>query len=280
MAELNGLGYWQTAAGLSEGRANRSSSRWQQVLDLWAKRLDTMQSQDWTLNKQMPAAQGYAKEIQGMQDTSAMDRQGVSDESALQRLMLELSGKSSENALDRTARAGEFKASLAADNKPAEPPDFWTSLLVSAKGSGGQGIDPSGFLDNSLVTDPTALRNNFALTVNNDPAMMKKFDTWLATKSSAANAPTKDEPTQQDLEKAHPILGAFSKGFASFSDTLKQLVALIPNVYWMKWLGKLDPKGYATFTAALGAPQFGVGSAPSAPPAANVPRPPTAGGRY
>ncbi len=195
MPNWNGLGYTQLAGQLSSQRADRAQSYFQQVLDMWAKRLDTMQAQGYESGTKMPLQQQYA-----------MEQQGASDKSALERLMMELQSREgmqegeqtftgAENEKNRQFQAGQSglydqtakeKNALGwagVNKKEDQTKTSILDFLTEAAYFSGQGVGPTGVWGgfNSIKDDETgtradkikALRDAFVTATDGDPNQAK-----------------------------------------------------------------------------------------------------------
>ena len=221
MPEWNGLGYQALAMQGIEAKKNRRASSWAQMVDNFNKVLATQQSQDWTLNKLMPAEQAGAETLQAQGDTAALGRQTAGDtaRSGLQGIMNTFSSDQSKlydlTAEQKMQQEKDRLAAASAASKTANPEyDFWTQITNAAKWT-KQGYDPAtASFDETLITDPEKLKKAFWAGTAGDPRrdlLRQSFNELMAGRSTAAPNPPPAPNLAPTAEPGAPLgkLGEF-----------------------------------------------------------------------
>lgn len=180
MPDWNGLGYMQLAGNLSNERANRSQALFQQVLDLWSKKLATAQAQDWTTNKQMPLEQQGRVDLQNLGDTARSGLQGLMNTFTAGQSKIYDQTAADKNAYDAAMLAAQKERDRLAGQGGAktETPDFMTAFANSL--SGFEKVNGRSF---DMNTDTKELRRLFVAGLTGNPnrqALIDAFDSYMA----------------------------------------------------------------------------------------------------
>jgi hypothetical protein len=210
MPNWNGLGYQQLAQTRLSQKADRSQQGWMKFVDTMNKYFETQGAQQYELNQKLPLQQQYNKEIQGMSDTSALERIRLDIEGAGARQTESLKANADlrakydlttgqqlgENALDRSnqlAAQGQGKTT-----EPKGMLDYLTSASYVTYGLGPNGVfggfpsikDDSEGKRADKIRD---LRIQFEFDTQNDPnkkALLAQFDKLAKAPTAAtSNAP-------------------------------------------------------------------------------------------
>jgi hypothetical protein len=259
MPNWNGLGYQQLAQTRLSQKADRSQQGWMKFVDTMNQYFQTQGAQQYQTGRdamqQKYSLESLAAEY-GYGQQQAVTRQGYDVENAKTardfsatedaKYRMPVGTQISESAKDRAMQG---------QGKTPDAVDVVTNYISSLIGAGKIPKDATGGPDfgalmnnKELMAEVTRRFDSYLkyIKYTGDPAMAKQWLSEYLSMGSTPAVPQNDqrEPTQQDLEKANPILGNFSKGMSSFADVLKNLVAQIPNVYWVKWLSQAFPKQY------------------------------------
>jgi hypothetical protein len=220
MPNWNGLGYQQLAQTRLSQKADRSQQGWMKFVDTMNKYFETQGAQQYELNQKLPLQQQYNKEIQGMSDTSALERIRLDIEGAGARQTESLKANADlrakydlttgqqlgENALDRAnqlAAQGQGKTPDAVDVVK----NFISSLIGAGKipkdATGGP--DFGALMNNKELLAEVTRRFDSYLKYSaytGDPAMAKQWLSEYLSIGSVSGIPQNDKNPPMTDEQA------------------------------------------------------------------------------